>query len=274
MKIIPTVLSAALFAAPWCDQPCGRCRDREDRQPGRRIVAGPALAERVAAAHRAGERLRGAGRPRDANYKLTPGLATSWKQTSPTVWHFELRKNVQFHDGTPFTADDVIFSYERAKGDGSDMKTYVGRHQGNRKINDHSIDIDTTAPFPDPAGPVLSLVHHEQEVVRGQPGDAAGRPAQGHRERRLVPCQRHRPVPRARAPAERAHDVRAQRQLLGQDRRQRGRGHLQRDRQRRDSRGRAAVRRGRRDGAGAGAGHRPHQGRAQPQGACRAPSCA
>jgi peptide/nickel transport system substrate-binding protein len=52
---------------------------------------------------------------RDKDYKLSAALATSWKQTAPTVWRFELRKNVKFHDGTPFTADDVIFSYERAK---------------------------------------------------------------------------------------------------------------------------------------------------------------
>jgi peptide/nickel transport system substrate-binding protein len=85
---------------------------------------------------------------RDRNYKLAPALATSWKQTSPTVWHFELRKGVQFHDGTPFTADDVIFSYERAKGEGSDMKTYVGPIKQIKKINDHSIDIVTNTPFP------------------------------------------------------------------------------------------------------------------------------
>ena len=85
---------------------------------------------------------------RGPDYKLTPGLATSWKQTSPTVWHFDLRKNVQFHDGTPFTADDVIFSYERAKSDGSDMKSYVGQVKEIRKINDHSIDMVTTTPFP------------------------------------------------------------------------------------------------------------------------------
>ncbi len=85
---------------------------------------------------------------RDRNYKLTPALATNWKQTAPTVWHFDLRKGVQFHDGTPFTADDVIFSYERAKSDGSDMKTYVGQIKEIRKINDHSIDVITNTPFP------------------------------------------------------------------------------------------------------------------------------
>ena len=85
---------------------------------------------------------------RDKDYKLVPGLATAWKQTSPTVWHFDLRKNVQFHDGTPFTADDVIFSYERAKTDGSDVKSYVGQIKEIKKINDHSIDVVTTGPFP------------------------------------------------------------------------------------------------------------------------------
>src|SRR4051812_16246343 len=50
---------------------------------------------------------------RSKDFKLAPALATSWKQVAPTVWRFELRKGVQFHDGTPFTADDVIFSYDR-----------------------------------------------------------------------------------------------------------------------------------------------------------------
>ena len=85
---------------------------------------------------------------RDRNYKITSALATDWKQTSPTVWRFNLRKGVEFHDGTPFTADDVIFSYERAKGDGSDMKTYVGQVKEVKKVNDHAVDFVLNAPFP------------------------------------------------------------------------------------------------------------------------------
>jgi len=85
---------------------------------------------------------------RDRNYKIAPSLATDWKQTSPTVWRFNLRKGVQFHDGTPFTADDVLFSYERAKGDGSDMKSYVSQIKEIKKIDAHTIDFVLNNPFP------------------------------------------------------------------------------------------------------------------------------
>ncbi len=84
----------------------------------------------------------------DKNLKLVPALATDWKQTAPTVWRFNLRKNVTFHDGTPFTADDVIFSQTRALADGSDMKTYVGQIKEIKKIDDHTVDIITNAPYP------------------------------------------------------------------------------------------------------------------------------
>ncbi len=51
---------------------------------------------------------------RDNTLKLVPGLATSWQQVNPTTWRFMLRQGVKFHDGSPFTADDIVFSYERA----------------------------------------------------------------------------------------------------------------------------------------------------------------
>ena len=85
---------------------------------------------------------------RNKDLSLAPLLATSWKQLSPTVWRFELRKGVQFHDGTPFTADDVIFSLARAAGEGSDMQSYTNDFKEVRKVNDFAIDIETKAPYP------------------------------------------------------------------------------------------------------------------------------
>src|SRR5205085_7748027 len=85
---------------------------------------------------------------RNKDLSLAPGLATSWKQVSPTVWRFELRKGVQFHDGTPFTADDVVFSLARVAGEGSDLKSNVSDIKEVRKVSDYVVDIETKAPFP------------------------------------------------------------------------------------------------------------------------------
>src|SRR5512140_977637 len=46
----------------------------------------------------------------DKKFQIEPSLATSWQQVSPTQVRFNLRRNVKFHDGSPFTADDVVFS--------------------------------------------------------------------------------------------------------------------------------------------------------------------
>lgn len=47
----------------------------------------------------------------DPQLRVRPALAESWTQTAPTVWVFKLRRNVRFHDGTPLTAADVVFTY-------------------------------------------------------------------------------------------------------------------------------------------------------------------
>jgi peptide/nickel transport system substrate-binding protein len=85
---------------------------------------------------------------RDKTMRLTPLLATKWTQQSPTVWRFELRQGVTFHDGTPFTADDVVFTFKRAAGEGSDMKGYTNPIKAVRKVSDLVVDIETNAPYP------------------------------------------------------------------------------------------------------------------------------
>ena len=84
---------------------------------------------------------------RGKDMALVPALATKWSKTSPTVWRFDLRHGVAFHDGAPLTADDVVFTFKRGAGDGSDVKGYTSPIKEVRKVNDFAVDIETVSPF-------------------------------------------------------------------------------------------------------------------------------
>src|SRR5258706_3418775 len=81
-------------------------------------------------------------------YEIERALATSWKQMSPTQWRFNRRKNVKFHDGTPFTADDVIFSFGRIQQPQGTLQVYVAGVKEIRKADDHTVDLILGGPDP------------------------------------------------------------------------------------------------------------------------------
>jgi peptide/nickel transport system substrate-binding protein len=85
---------------------------------------------------------------RDRDLKIIPGLATSWEQVNPTTWRFKLRQGVKFHDGTPFTADDVVFSFQRATEDTSQIRAYARASGKPRKIDDYTVEFVTEGPNP------------------------------------------------------------------------------------------------------------------------------
>ena len=85
---------------------------------------------------------------RDRNLKTEPALATAWQQTAPDVWRFTLRHGVKFHDGTPFTADDVVFSFARVMGPGSNLSGALTLVQEARKIDDYTVDLVTKGVDP------------------------------------------------------------------------------------------------------------------------------
>lgn len=84
----------------------------------------------------------------NAKYEVEPSLATKWTYISPTQVRFELRKGVKFHDGTPFTADDVIFSYGRVKQPNGTMGIYVTGVSEIRKVDSHTVDLILSGPNP------------------------------------------------------------------------------------------------------------------------------
>ena len=85
---------------------------------------------------------------RDKDLKAVPALAESWETPEPTRWRFHLRKNVKFHNGDPFTADDVIFSADRVRAKGSDFAPVVPNDAKFVKIDDHTVDVVLSSPNP------------------------------------------------------------------------------------------------------------------------------
>ena len=85
---------------------------------------------------------------RNAKLGLEPALAVSWEQTSPTVWRFHLRPGVKWQDGSPFTADDVVFTLKRIQAPNSSMRAPMSPVKEARKIDDLTVDFETTTPDP------------------------------------------------------------------------------------------------------------------------------
>jgi peptide/nickel transport system substrate-binding protein len=81
----------------------------------------------------------------DANYALVPVLATSWEFRSPNTWRFTLRRGVKFHNGQPFTAKDVKWTFDRiATHDGGGTPGL--QVKGNVIVDDYTIDVTPSFP--------------------------------------------------------------------------------------------------------------------------------
>lgn len=93
---------------------------------------------------------------RDKDLKIIPGLAERWEIVEPTRWRFHLRKGVKFHNGEPFTADDVVFSAERALSKESNIKSRLPTDVKVVKVDDHTVDFVLSGPNP--------ILHYEWDT--------------------------------------------------------------------------------------------------------------
>ncbi len=86
----------------------------------------------------------------DASSQIQPALAESWTNTDDLTWVFKLRQGVKFHDGTPFTADHVISSFDHSltiQGVGAAAGAYL-KGKDYKKVDDFTIRMTTAAPEP------------------------------------------------------------------------------------------------------------------------------
>jgi peptide/nickel transport system substrate-binding protein len=81
-------------------------------------------------------------------FRPEPQLATAWKEITPTQVRFTLRQGVKFSDGTPFTADDVVFSITRAMAKTSNYQVYTQGIDKVMKVNDNTVDFMMKGPNP------------------------------------------------------------------------------------------------------------------------------
>ncbi len=87
---------------------------------------------------------------RDSEGTLQPRLATEWtlKEDDPIVWVFTLREGVTFHDGAAFTAEDVVFSLDRARSERSNMRQLHADVAEVTAVDDFTVEVRMNGPSP------------------------------------------------------------------------------------------------------------------------------
>ncbi|HZV92165.1 MAG TPA: ABC transporter substrate-binding protein [Caldimonas sp.] len=83
---------------------------------------------------------------RDEQFRLEPALAVSWKAIDPLTWRLRIRQGVVFHDGTPFTVDDAVFSIRRAMTPPSQRAFQLRGVRDAVKVDGQTLDIRLDAP--------------------------------------------------------------------------------------------------------------------------------
>jgi peptide/nickel transport system substrate-binding protein len=85
---------------------------------------------------------------RGKDLAVGPALATEWTQVTPLIWRFKLRPGVKFHDGTPFTADDVVFSMQRLRDENAPQRVYANAVGSPKAVDPLTVVFTLDKPNP------------------------------------------------------------------------------------------------------------------------------
>ncbi len=121
---------------------------------------------------------------RGTDMTIEPSLATAWESLPDGAgWRFTLREGVTYHDGAAFDADDVIFSYQRAASEASDVRSWFAPVKDVVKVDAFTVDFLTSAPnplFPDSIANFLIL---DSGWTTANGADLPARDAENHATR-------------------------------------------------------------------------------------------
>jgi peptide/nickel transport system substrate-binding protein len=82
----------------------------------------------------------------NSHYEIEPSLTVRWNLIDATTWQFDLRPGVRFHDGTPLTSEDVVFSVRRAMSSTSDFKDDIATITAVEAADNYTVRITTSGP--------------------------------------------------------------------------------------------------------------------------------
>lgn len=85
---------------------------------------------------------------RGKDTRIEPALAESWELRDPLHWRFHLRRGVKFQDGTPLTADDVVFSVVRSQHPNASNRALTTRLGKPRKLDEFTVEFELDTPNP------------------------------------------------------------------------------------------------------------------------------
>lgn len=108
-----------------------------------------------------------------------PSLATAWDALPDGAgWRFTLREGVTFHDGATFNADDVVFSYDRAASEASDVRSWFASVTGVVRVDDYTVDFLTSAPNPLFPGSIANFMILDSDWAAANGADLPARDAE------------------------------------------------------------------------------------------------
>ena len=111
----------------------------------------------------------------DKDLNPYPVLADSWTIVDDVTWEFKLHKQVKFHNGNPFTADDVVWSFVRCKtGEKSGFKGAMSAIKSVEKVDDHTVRVITNEPFPILLRKLSYLRIMDKETASGMTNEELG----------------------------------------------------------------------------------------------------